>query len=194
MVGISGGNCGSCSFFFVFLIKLGGKRIKACITRTQRRKKEAYNLIKKWYVYVERHQNNADQNELNHFESEVDAFFKQDRNRNLTLAFDRKFRRSFLKEMGIKKELLDSPELFLKYSRLDKENVPLVLKLHESSSHRPVTFKRFPFQVYWHLMMANFRIYYGQSQRGWEGESEDKKRFWGDIEMPFRIIRRQFKD
>jgi len=191
LVAVIGGLVVACLWFF---IKWIGCRFRNLIRQNQQRKDKAYELIKNWYVYAERNQNKADQKELNHLESEVDSFFRQERNRNLTLRFDKKFRKSVLK--GFKEELRDNLRLFLRYARLHHKNMVEALQLHElAAKGDPIpNLRRFPFQFYWDVIRVNFWIYYGQSRQDWKDTSEEERRYWGDVEIPFRILRRCFKD
>ncbi len=173
------------------------KQLSILIKQKKQMKNKVYKLIKNWYIYVERYKKEVNQDMLNQLESEVDLFFQQARNKNLTLKFNRKFRRTFLKEMGLKKEYYENTEIFLRNAGLlNDDGIVLSLQLYGKAKNIRTSdlLKKPPFKYYWNIMRANFCLYYKQLLKDREDVTDKKKQFWQNIEMLFRILRRRFND
>jgi len=171
-----------------FAILKFGSHIWNIFNKTHRRKVKAYQLIKQWYDYIDANLDSLDMNQASHFESEVDLFFSDEKNKHLSICFDEKFRKKFLKEMGVKKELLKDVDLLKSYARLASENISLGIGIHESASNRKVTLEKFPFQFYWYVIRGNFYNFYSQYKNNYDGIAVENRCTWADIEIPVRML------
>jgi hypothetical protein len=163
-------------------------------SRKKQRAIKGFKLIKAWYDYIDANLNDLNMDMINNLESEVDLFFSSLKNKKLTLRFDKRFRRRIVREIGLKKEFWNSPEEFRIYARLNREYIPLIIKLKEASSKKKVKLTKFPFDLYWGIIKGNFYKFHEQFRIEYKGIPLEKKYIWTEVENPICLISKLYGD
>ena len=90
--------------------------VRPRLKRTKLRR--AFELIQTWFDQVDRNiEHGVDRPLIDNLEGKIDSYLRDHALERHSIRFSKRFRRRFLREVGIKRELLDNPELFEKFAR-----------------------------------------------------------------------------
>jgi hypothetical protein len=164
--------------------------VKRLCSEKEKRRIRVYQLIRDWFNYIDCNLESKQINmsRVDHMEREIDDYFIFKKSKNLNLKMGRRFRRRFLKAMGIRKELIDDIDLFKKYARLDLRNTP-GLMLYEKAKGK-TKLESFPYEFYWWIIKGNFLKFYSRYR---SGNIDIEEVTWADIEMPLKVLRLMFE-
>ncbi|MCX5726965.1 MAG: hypothetical protein NT030_07340 [Candidatus Saganbacteria bacterium] len=125
--------------------------------------KKLYSMIEAWHDEIDQNLDRGlNLDLLANREKKIAEFIKKNGLSNHELIFSEKFRRKFLKDCGIKQELLTDKDLFAKYSRFKTDNIYI--------------------DLFWTFLIASF---YKFRQKYLNGENAN----FADVEMPLKMLR-----
>lgn len=161
--------------YIVTLIAAGYGFYKWLIVRTRRsRVLTAYERIKIWFDEIDSTLSaGIDHDKVSVLERGIDEFLKDHKLEMYGLKFSKKFKQRFIKEMGLKRELWNSEELFQKYSRMMIDKIYL--------------------QVFWWELRGTFYKFYTEYQKKDSNIASKSpqllKTHWGDVEQRMKVLK-----
>lgn len=150
------------------ILVIATKILQFVLRRTPKHRiTKLYALIREWFDYIDSNlEAGLNEGKLNNLERRIDEYMRDYNLGRCVLYFSPRFRRRFLKEMGIKKELLDEVDVFEGYARAKGTRIDL--------------------QLYWWTIRGNFYVFYGRYR------SREKPFSFADVEIPLRILKTYF--
>lgn len=144
--------------------------------RTRRsRVLKAYDKIRVWFDEIDANLSaGIDHDKVSVLERGIDEFLKDHKLEMYELKFLKKFKQRFLKEMGLKRGLWNSEELFQKYSRMKIDAISL--------------------QVFWWELQGTFHRFYAEYKKQDSVIASKSLKLlqphWGDVEQRMKILKR----